>query len=294
MTQEIPLHLIRRNPDQPRQHFDPVKLRELADSIALNGLAQPITVRPVPIDEDGTKFEIVMGERRWRAHMLLKEAGQKETVTANVREMDDQTMHVQAILENLQRVDVNPIEEAHAFQLAIAEYGYTEEALAKQLGINQPWLIPNRLKLLKLTPDNQDLMVRGIINKKQAAAMSDLSPNGQKKFLDLVKQGLVNTNKSCEEAAAQISADENQIALFQPKDTPERTCVEGKTVESQIDRIGKAISQMMGEDGFEICDDIQIGQAKRCMEKVKLLKLNLGQIERELQRAASRSALTPQ
>src|SRR5688500_8476228 len=107
MSRQIPLTKIRANADQPRKTFDPVALRELANSIRMNGLLQPITVRPT---DDGM-FEIVAGERRFRAHELL---GAK-TIDCNVKTMDVLTRDMSAIIENLQREDVWMMEEAAAF-----------------------------------------------------------------------------------------------------------------------------------------------------------------------------------
>lgn len=291
MLKRIPLTQITRNPNQPRQHFDERALHDLATSIDENGLKQPITVRPIEPDEEGHTYMIVMGERRFRAHMLLMEQDKVRDILCIVRKMDDDEMHIDAILENLQRVDVSPIEEAHAYNHAIEELGHTCESLAKTLGISQPWLIPNRLKLLSLTLDNQELLSKGVISKKQAIAMSDLSPNGQSEFLKLVKAGLVSTNKSCEEAAARIAAKEAQVPMFTEAEAPKRDCTEAKLVEDKVDRIGKSISALFDKEGLLICDGVEPHEATRCIEKIKLLKLSLGQIERELIRAASITAV---
>ena len=110
----IPLDQIVPNPDQPRKHFDEQALRELAGSIRARGLKQPIAVRPIG---DGT-YQIIMGERRWRAHCLLRDEGELEdpTILANVRKATDEEMAIDAIIENLARVDLTPLEEARAFQ----------------------------------------------------------------------------------------------------------------------------------------------------------------------------------
>lgn len=291
MLKRISLHEITRNHNQPRQHFDQRALQDLAISIDENGLKQPITVRPIEPDEEGHTYMIVMGERRFRAHMILQEQGKVRDILCIVRKMDEDEMHIDAILENLQRVDVSPIEEAHAYNHAIQELGHTAETLAKTLGISQPWLIPNRLKLLGLTLDNQDLLSRGVISKKQALAMADLTPHGQSEFLKLVKQGLVNTNKSCEDAAARIAAKEAQTEIFTEAQAPKRDCTEAKVVEAKVDQIGKSMQALFDEEGFIICDGVQPHEANRCIEKIKLLKLTLGQIERELVRAASMTAV---
>lgn len=292
MLKRIPLLEITRNPDQPRQHFDPRKLEELACSIAENGLQQPITVRPIDPDGEGHKYQVVMGERRFRAHMLLAERSEVSDVLCHVRKMDDRDTHINAILENLQRVDVSPIEEAYAYHHAMDEFGFTAQELAKKLGINSPWLIPNRVKLLNLTEDNQDLLSKGVINKKQAHSMADLSPNGQTEFLKLVKQGLCNTNRSCEAAAERIAASEAQTTMdvgTAPKER--RDCTPAKTVEAKLDQMGKLMQPFFTEKGLNICDDVDPNSAMRSLEKIKLLRLHLNHIEREFQLAATMSEL---
>lgn len=290
MLKKIPLTLITRNPDQPRQHFDPKALRELADSIRENGLQQPITVRPMEADEEGHKFQVVMGERRFRAHLLLAEDGECADILCHVRKMDDSQTHINAILENLQREEISPIEEAMAYHHAIEEFGYTAEALAKKLGINQSWLIPNRIRLLGLTPDNRDLLVKGVISKKQALAMAELSPNGQQRFLDLVRKGLVSTNKSCEAAAERIAAEEAQTTMPMPKQKRERAPI--KPIADKIDALGAAISGLFKDGELTMtADGVDPAEAQKCIEKLKMLRANIGQIERELTCAASMAAL---
>src|SRR5262245_39094600 len=127
MLKHIPLENVNPNPGQPRKTFPEASLRELGASIKENGLLQPVTVRP---KGDG-KFEIVSGERRWRAHQLIN----AETVHCRVVKMDDDKMAVNALIENLQREDVRPVEEAHAIH-AMMERGYSEQDLSKMLGIS--------------------------------------------------------------------------------------------------------------------------------------------------------------
>jgi ParB/RepB/Spo0J family partition protein len=132
----IHLDQIIANPDQPRKHFDEQALRELAGSIRVRGLKQPITVRPIG---DGM-HQIIMGERRWRAHCLLHDEGKLEepTILAHVRKATDEEMAIDAIIENLARVDITPIEEARAFQRML-DHGYSVEQLAPQLQDRAIW-----------------------------------------------------------------------------------------------------------------------------------------------------------
>src|SRR5262249_47551111 len=135
-SMRIALTAIRANPHQPRKTFDPIELDELAKSILVAGkLHQPIKVRPIAPEGD-VQFEIVMGERRYRAHRLLVEWGhtQFSAIDARVEKMDDTEMAIQAIVENLQRSNVNPVEEALAFQDLIVR-GMKDLEIAQLVGI---------------------------------------------------------------------------------------------------------------------------------------------------------------
>lgn len=285
MLKRIPLDQITRNPDQPRQTFEPRALADLAASIKENGLKQPITVRPVDGDHP---FMIVMGERRYRAHCLLAEAGDVTDILCHVRKMDDREMHIDAILENLQRAEVSPLEEAAAYQRAIDDLGFTVPDLAKKLGISQEWRITYRIKLLGLTDDNQELVKKGVVSMTQAYHMAGLSPNGQQAFLKLCMAGLASTDKSAAEAAAAIEAKENQIDMPMVIDMPKRVSI--KSTEARIDALGTAMQPLFKDGVFKIEGNIDPAEAQRCVEKIKLLRQHIGQVERELLRAASVSA----
>lgn len=291
MLKRIPLDKITRNPDQPRQSFDQLALEDLAASIEENGLKQPITVRPIEPDADGHTFMVVMGERRFRAHQLLADAGKAKDILAHVRKMDEREMHIDAILENLQRVDVSPLEEAIAYQRAIDSHGFTVETLGKTLGISQLWRITDRIRLLGLTSDNRDLVAKGIISPTQAYHMAILSPNGQTKFLELVKAGLVATNQAAKEAAAEIEAKEAQSGFDMSETQPVKKA-SAKPLECKIDGIGIAIRPLLKDGSFSVDGKIDPAGAQRCIQKIVGLRSTLGQIERELTRAASVSAIS--
>lgn len=147
---DIPVAAITPNPYQPRQSFDEASLAELKDSIAVYGVLVPIIVR-----KRGEKFELVAGERRWRACAALH----RETVPAIVRESDDRDSLEVAIIENLQRENLNPLEEAAGFANLIDEYGLTQEEVAQRVGKSRP-VIANGLRLLQL-PDAVKAMIAG-------------------------------------------------------------------------------------------------------------------------------------
>ena len=163
--QNLPLHLVEPNPGQPRQDFDPVALQDLADSIALHGVIQPLTVRKA---ESGY-YQIIAGERRWRAARL---AGLSE-IPAVVIDADDKKVMELALIENLQREDLNPVEEALGYQTLMEEYGLTQEAAAKQVGKSRP-AVANALRLLSLDQEVLDMVRGGKISPGHAKAILSL------------------------------------------------------------------------------------------------------------------------
>src|SRR3954452_3939384 len=150
---ELPVADIRANPRQPRQVFDEDALAELVHSIHEVGLLQPVVVRPAADDQ----YELVMGERRWRA---AQQAG-LVTIPAIVRETGDDDLLRDALLENLHRAELNPLEEAAAYQQLLDDFGCTHDELASRIGRSRPQ-ISNTLRLLKLTPAVQRRVAAGV------------------------------------------------------------------------------------------------------------------------------------
>ena len=159
---ELPVTSIAPNPRQPRQVFDEDALAELVHSIREVGLLQPVVVRPV---EDG-HYELVMGERRWRA---TQEAG-LDTIPAIVRETGDDALLRDALLENLHRSELNPLEEAAAYQQLLDDFGCTHEELATRIGRSRPQ-ISNTLRLLRLSPAVQRRVAAGVLSAGHARAL---------------------------------------------------------------------------------------------------------------------------
>lgn len=161
-TNVLPISEIIPNKEQPRKTFDEGALQELADSITQHGVLQPLLVRPLP--EGG--YQLVAGERRWRASRL---AGLKE-VPVVVKDLSDvETMEI-AIIENLQREDLNPIEEAEGLQALIDRCGFTQDEVATSVGKSRP-AIANSLRLLKLPPEVRDMTREGVISAGHARAL---------------------------------------------------------------------------------------------------------------------------
>jgi len=164
---------IKPNASQPRKRFDEEKLEELASSIEQHGLIQPIVLRRL-----GKGYEIVAGERRWRAARI---AGLRE-VPCIVRELTDEENMLLAIIENMQREDLNPIEEAEGIRQMIDTYGLTQEQVSYSVGKSRPY-ITNSLRLLKLPAKVQELTAEGAITTGHARALA--SVKGQKKQIEL-------------------------------------------------------------------------------------------------------------
>lgn len=163
-VREIPVELIHRNPDQPRQHFAEAEIAELSASIRERGVLQPILVRPSP--RSPGEYEIVAGERRWRAS---QKAGLK-AVPALVREVDDDLSFEIAVVENVQRADLNAMEEAKAYQALMARLGYTQEQAAERVGKSRSH-VANTLRLLQLPPAVQEHVVFGRLSAGHARAL---------------------------------------------------------------------------------------------------------------------------
>lgn len=163
---ELGIGEIRPNEKNPRQVFAPEELSELVHSIREFGLLQPIVVRP---DSDGQGYEIIMGERRWRA---AAKAGLR-TIPAIVRDTDDSDMLRDALLENIHRVQLNPLEEAAAYQQLLEEFGVTQTELADRLGRSRP-VISNMLRLLQLPVGVQRRVAAGVLSAGHARALLGL------------------------------------------------------------------------------------------------------------------------
>ncbi|NGY61826.1 ParB/RepB/Spo0J family partition protein [Lentzea sp. NEAU-D13] len=171
---EVPVTAIKTNPKQPRQVFDPDAINELSFSIKEFGLMQPIVVRELTADT----YELVMGERRWRA---TQQAGLK-TIPAIVRQTADDVMLRDALLENIHRVQLNPLEEAAAYQQLLEEFGVTHEELADRIGRSRP-VVTNTIRLLKLPLPVQRRVAAGVLSAGHARALLGLDDAGTQEDL---------------------------------------------------------------------------------------------------------------
>ena len=176
----LPIYKVEPNPDQPRQDFDEEELQALSESISIHGVIQPLTVREL----SSGYYQIIAGERRWRA---ARQAGLSE-VPAVVIEADDKKAMELALIENLQRQDLNPVEEALGYQSLMADYGLTQEETASRVGKSRP-AVANALRLLALTPKVMEMVRNGSLSAGHARAIVSLK-----------------TEKAQEEAAQKIAA----------------------------------------------------------------------------------------
>jgi len=173
---ELEIDKIEANPLQPRKNFDESKIEELSESIKENGIIQPIIVRKT--DE---KYEIIAGERRYRAAKQAK----LSKIPVIVKEAEDEKSLEIAVIENIQREDLNPVEEGEAYKLLIEKYGYTQEKLAQKLGKKRT-TITNKLRILKLPQDIKNAIKNGDISSGHARAM--LSIESELEQAEIAKQ----------------------------------------------------------------------------------------------------------
>jgi ParB family chromosome partitioning protein len=203
---DVPINQISPNPHQPRQSLDQVALRELADSIEKHGLIQPLIVTKI-----GSTYQLIAGERRWRACQL---AG-KENVPVIVKEATSQEMLELALVENIQRADLNPLEEATSYTQLISEFGLTQEAVAERVGKNRT-TITNTLRLLNLPDKIQHALITGKITSGHARALLSLKETDhQLEAMAIIVEQELNVRQT-EALVKRLLAGENDIKKAQP------------------------------------------------------------------------------
>lgn len=214
---EISPEAIEANPRQPRHVFDEEALSELVHSIREFGLLQPIVVRPSEESTNGTRYQIVMGERRWRAAQKVGLA----TIPAIVRETGDDDLLRDALLENIHRVQLNPLEEAAAYQQLLDEFSVTHDELATRIGRSRP-LITNMIRLLKLPIPVQRRVAAGVLSAGHARALLSLEagPDAQEELASrIVAEGL------------SVRATEEAVTLANHADTTTPTPARRKPIQ---------------------------------------------------------------
>jgi ParB family chromosome partitioning protein len=252
---EVPVEAIRANPRQPRQVFDPDELSELAFSLREVGMLQPVVVRPVEpthptahgtgdgqgdLDERAGQesFELVVGERRWRA---AAQAG-LSTIPALVRRTADDQMLRDALLENLHRTQLNPLEEAAAYAQLLEEFGCTQDELSERLGRSRPQ-VSNTLRLLKLPAMVQRRLAAGVLSAGHARALLSLDDPVEMEALAqrIVAEGL--SVRSIEEIVSGRRSAPGPRRPHAPAAVPEHVC---DTAARLADRLDTRVSVAMG------------------------------------------------
>lgn len=208
----LPITEIEPNKDQPRKHFDQAALAELADSIREHGILQPLLVRPLP----SGRYQLIAGERRWRASRM---AGLTELPVV-IREMSDEEAMELALIENLQREDLNPIEEAFGYRQLMDHYGMTQEKVAVTVGKSRP-AIANALRLLALPNDIVDLVRQGEISAGHAKALLSLEDDQLIRENALKVQSGRITVREIEQIAKKLRHPPKQKAPANPLPLPD-------------------------------------------------------------------------
>ncbi len=235
---EIPVAAISPNPKQPRTAFDEDALSELVASITEVGLLQPIVVRPL----DAGTFELVMGERRWRASQLAD----LETIPAIVRETADHDLLRDALLENLHRAQLNPLEEAAAYQQMLEDFGCTQEELSTRIKRSRPQ-ISNTIRLLRLPPTVQRRVAAGVLSAGHARALLVVTdgPAQERLAQRVVAEGL------------SVRALEELVTLGETGSDRSVKRAEAKMVAPQATELAARLS-----DHFETRVRVDLGRAK--------------------------------
>lgn len=220
----LPVEFLQRGRYQPRSEFDPAALQELADSIQAQGVVQPIVVRPLSTD----RYEIIAGERRWRAAQL---AGLAE-IPALVRDIPDEVALAIALIENIQREDLNPLEEAVAFKRLVDEFGMTHQEVADAVGRSRA-AITNLLRLLDLNPEVKRYVEQGALDMGHARALAGLSGPRQTEAANIVV-----------DKALSVRATEALVRrMLQEADQPKRAKPES---DPNIRRLQDDLSERLG------------------------------------------------
>ena len=222
---EVPVDLIRPNPEQPRRSFDPEALAALAESVAEAGVIQPLILRPLP---DG-RYELIAGERRWRA---AREAG-LEAVPAMVRDEDAARRMQTALIENVAREDLNPVDEARACATLVEELGLSKEALAGRLGRTRP-AISNLIRLLDLPDEVLELLSEGELSE------------GHGRAILIAKGNDVRRRLARDAAAAGWSVRETERRARNAEATPRAKVVPHPDQKAALERAEDALERALG------------------------------------------------
>ncbi|MGW1890150.1 ParB/RepB/Spo0J family partition protein [Streptomyces sp. NPDC002004] len=282
----IPLADIEPNPDQPRKFFDEAKLEELAAQFRSVGQLQPIVVRPA-----GDKFQIVMGERRWRAMHLVEGA---TTIEAKiVGSVDDEKAFVMGISENIGRADMTLMEEAQAYADLVG-FAYTAEGIAEMFGKTTDY-VRWRMDLLNLTTDIAELVSEGKIKADFAWYLSKLTPANQKVAVTRYMKGDFKTETDASTFAQALRMKENQEGFFSEKElsekekkdkAKERKQAKGKV--DQVERAGTLLEELAKLTPTELADLFE-GEVGKQLDAVDRVRKAAAEAVKKLRKAKAMS-----
>lgn len=222
---ELPVDLITRSRYQPRMDIDQESLQELANSIRVRGVVQPVVVRPTG---DGSHYELIAGERRWRACQLAE----LDSVPALIRNVPDEAAMAMGLIENIQREDLNPVEEAVALKRLIEEFELTHQSAADAIGRSRA-AVSNLLRLLELDVEVRGLLERGELDMGHARALLGLSPPMQREAAgEVIKK--------------QLSARDTEILVRRLKSPRRPAAGGGKRVDPDVQRLENELAEQLG------------------------------------------------
>jgi ParB family chromosome partitioning protein len=254
---EVPVGLLKPGRFQPRTRMDPQSIAELADSIKAQGLIQPILVRPV---ESG-KYEIIAGERRWRASQL---AGLTQ-VPVVIRAVPDRAALAMALIENIQREDLNPLEEATGIQRLVDEFEMTHDAAAQAVGRSRS-AVTNLLRLLNLSKAVQDLLMQGKIEMGHARALLAVSGSRQAELAhQIISRGM--SVREAEQLVGQSETTSRKTSRKQPRKDRDLQALEEEL--SEILGTAVTVKTMRGGRGKLTIDYANLDQLEGVLQKLR-------------------------
>ncbi len=273
---ELPIEHLTPSADQPRRIFDDAAIEELASSIAAKGLLQPILVRPLKTGRDGERYEIVAGERRWRAAQKAK----LHNVPVIIRELTDEETAEIALIENVQRVDLNPVEEAAAYRRLVDVFGRTQEEIAKAVGKSRSH-VANIMRLLNLPQKAIDALEGATISMGHARAL--LGSSAPKQMLDIVLSNHLSvrqTEDAVRRAEARIAAGDGAAPALKNK---EKSTTSGGAKDADTRALERDLSAILGLE-------VAIDHSKKGAGSVTVSYLTLEQLDDVCRRLMGASA----
>jgi ParB family chromosome partitioning protein len=277
-TGSVTLDSIYPNPDQPRKVFPKEALEELALSIKEQGLIEPLVVVP-----KGEKFMLIAGERRWRACQM---AG-LTFAPVRILEAEDRQIAEMALVENIQRQDLSPLEEARAFQKMLEKNGYTKEELAQKLGFKQVWRVDERLALLNLAPKFQDALTFGLITPSQAFEISRLQEvEDQELVFRKIKAGELPTyNHLRRFVNAMVDSKKDKVLFAMPKKQDLEIV---NRWEKTLDAVTGLIVKSFSPEDCKVLARVCQGNAQVNLIKIDLIVKHLNQVKKAMLENTSR------